>query len=69
LSSNGAISERLVVLLEGRVFAIEDVLWIGRMSEVDEAIKAREKSALIFNVEKDISSCHTQRIERIGFIA
>lgn len=57
------------MLLEGRVISIEDALWIGRMSEVDEAMKARENSALILIVEKDISSCHTQRIERIGFIA
>jgi len=53
--SKRPISERLVVVLEERMFATRDVLLMGSISDVVEAMKARQRSALILNDEEDIS--------------
>jgi len=43
------------VVLEERMFATRDVLLMGSISDVVEAMKARQRSALILNDEEDIS--------------
>ena len=54
--SKRPISERLVVVLEETIFATRDVLLMGRLSDVVEAMKAKQRIAPVWNEERDISS-------------
>lgn len=50
------ISERLAVMSEEITSPMGDVLLMGRMNDAADAMKARQRGALILNDEKDIAS-------------